>query len=135
VCAALPGAVPPAPGLDELDAHAWDWLWWLDVKLARGEPWLVHIELVKFVETVLVFGSNALAGEWWRGATGFSADSLRAALPSSPEPDALDRALTAAVGEWEALRERLARELGMPLADELAAQVRAGRASNPRPPR
>jgi hypothetical protein len=35
----------------------------------------------------------------------------------------LRRALTAAVREWESLRVRLAHELGMPLAEELARQV------------
>ena len=93
---------------------------------------LVYIELVKFVETVLVFGSNALAGEWWRGAMGVAPDA--SVLPAAPEASELGRALPAAVREWESLRGRLAYELGMPLADELAAQVRAGLASIQRPP-
>lgn len=46
-------AEPDPVGLSDFDAHAWDWLWWMDVKLARGEEWLVHIELVKFAESML----------------------------------------------------------------------------------
>jgi hypothetical protein len=34
----------------------------MDVKLSRaGEEWLVYIELVKFVETMLLTGQNALS--------------------------------------------------------------------------
>jgi hypothetical protein len=123
---------PVPPDLDHFDAHAWDWLWWMDVKLARGgQSWLVHIELVKFVETMLLGGHNALTDEPWRGASHverrLGADlqaELEAALPGAPEPEELSRALATAIEAYRRLRRRLASERGMPLSDELAEQVR-----------
>jgi predicted nucleotidyltransferase len=120
-----------ASGLDGFDTHAWDWLWWMDVKLSRGgQSWLVEIELVKFVETMLLGGHNALTPEPWRGASHVERRlpaelqaELKAALPAAPEPDELCRALATAVELYLRLRRRLASEHGMPLADELAQQT------------
>ncbi len=122
------------PDLDGFDAHAWDWLWWMDVKLSRGgESWLVHIELVKFVETMLLGGHNALSPEPWRGASHVERRlvaelraELSAALPASPDPEELRRALATAIELYMRLRRRLAGERGMPLSDELARQVCRG---------
>ncbi len=52
-----------AEDLAELDVHAWDWAYWLWVKLARGERWLVYVELAKYLESIVVPAYNALAGE------------------------------------------------------------------------
>src|SRR5207302_2971829 len=61
-------AAPTRPDLSDFDTHAWDWLWFAHVKLRRpGEEWLVYVELVKFVETMLVGAANYLAGQPWRG--------------------------------------------------------------------
>ena len=122
-----------ATDLDGFDAHAWDWLWWMDVKLSRGgQSWLVHIELVKFVETMLLGGYNALTPEPWRGASdverrlpGKAQAELAAALPAAPNPEELCRALGRAIDLYAGLRRRLASERSMPLADELARQVEA----------
>lgn len=119
--------------LEGFDAHAWDWLWWMDVKLARGgQSWLVHIELVKFVETILLGGFNALTPEPWRGASHLelrleraTQAELAAAMPAAPEHEELRRALAAAVELYGRLRLRLAAERGMELAEELARQVGA----------
>lgn len=121
-----------AVDLDTFDAHAWDWLWWMDVKLGRGgEAWLVYVELVRFAETMLLGGHNALTAEPWRGASAVEARlprdlraELAGALPASPEPAELRRALAAASAAYLRLRPMLASERGMPLADELARQVR-----------
>ena len=125
-------AVEPAPAdLSDFDVHAWDWLWAVHVKLRRpGQEWLVYVELVKFVETMLLEGFGVLAPEAWRGVLRLeerlSPDTraeLRAALPAGPEEAELRRALSNALGSYLRLRQRLAREAGMPLADQLAAQV------------
>jgi len=120
-----------APDLSDFDAHAWDWLWWMDVKLTRGgQAWLVYIELVKFVETMLLTGHNALTPEPWRGASEVERRlpaevqaELRAALPATPQPEELRQAFDVALQRYLRLRRRLATELGMPLAQELARQV------------
>lgn len=125
---------PVMPDLDGFDAHAWDWLWWMDVKLSRGgQSWLVQIELVKFVETMLIGGHNALTTEPWRGASHVErrlpADlqtELSAALPTAPEPEELQRALATALELYLRLRLRLAGDRDMPLSGELAQQVLAG---------
>ena len=125
------GFEPAAPDLVEFDVHAWDWLWWIDVKLARGgQSWLVHIELVKFTETILLGAHNALAAEPWRGASHVeqrlppeAQAQVRAALPAAPERRELRRALAAALEHYILLRRRLAAECGMPLADAVADQV------------
>jgi predicted nucleotidyltransferase len=119
------------PDLADFDAHAWDWLWACRLKLRRpGHEWLVYLELVKFVETMLLAGFGALAPEPWRGVLRMeerlppeARAELRRALPDAPEDAELRRALTATIASYVALRPRLAAECGMPLADELAAQV------------
>jgi hypothetical protein len=128
--ARLAGGVA-APDLSDFDVHAWDWLWWIDVKLSRdGEAWLVYIELVKFVETMLLAGNNALSVEPWRGASRVDQrlaaevrTELRGALPESPDSAELRRAFDAALRHYARLRQRLATERAMPLADDLARQV------------
>jgi predicted nucleotidyltransferase len=120
-----------SPDLSDFDAHAWDWLWWMDVKLTRGgQAWLVHIELVKFVETMLLTGHNALSPEPWRGASEVEQRlpaevqaELRAALPAAPEPEELRRAFDVALQQYLRLRQQLATERRMPLAQDLAGQV------------
>lgn len=115
----------------DFDVHALDWLWWLDVKLDRNEEiWLIYIELVKFVETILLAGHNALSSEPWRGTSTVeqrlpteSWRALRAALPAAPEAHELRRALDVSVQQYSVLRQRLAMETSMPLAEELANQV------------
>jgi predicted nucleotidyltransferase len=124
-------APPEPPDLSDFDAHAWDWLWAARLKLRRpGHEWLVYLELVKFVETMLVAGFGALAPEPWRGVfrmeqrlPAAAREELRRALPAAPEDAELRRALRATIASYVALRPRLAAECGMPLADELAAQV------------
>jgi hypothetical protein len=125
-------AAEPVPrDLTDFDAHAWDWLWAVHLKLRRsGQEWLVYIELVKFVETMLLEGFGALGPDPWRGVLRIeerlppeAVAELRAALPAAPEPAELRRALGAALDSYLRLRERLAAEAGMPLADELARQV------------
>lgn len=128
--ARLAGGVA-APDLSDFDVHAWDWLWWIDVKLSRGgEAWLVYIELIKFVETMLLAGNNALSVEPWRGASGVDQrlaaevrTELRGALPESLDSAELRRAFDAALRHYVRLRQRLAAERGMPFAGELARQV------------
>jgi predicted nucleotidyltransferase len=122
---------PPPPDLSDFDAHAWDWLWACRLKLRRpGHEWLAYLELVKFVETMLLTGFGALAPEPWRGVLRMeerlppeAREELNRALPAEPEDAELRRALTAAIESYVALRPRLAAERGMPLADDLAAQV------------
>ena len=124
---------PEPPDLTDFDVHAWDWLWVMQLKLRRpGQEWLVYVALVKFVETVLLTGYGALAPEPWRGVFALQARlpeedrrSLRRALPGGPEADELRRAVAEALTSYLALRARLAAERGMPLAQELAAQVLA----------
>ena len=123
---------PPEPlDLSDFDAHAWDWLWAARLKLRRpGHEWLVYLELVKFVETMLLAGFGALArGAVARRAADAGAPvargprAARCALPAAPEDAELRRALKATIASYVALRPRLAAERGMPLADDLAAQV------------
>jgi hypothetical protein len=117
--------------LSDFDAHAWDWLWWMDVKLTRGgNAWPVYLELVKFVETMLLTRHNAPSSEPWRGPsevkqrlTAEVDTDLRASLPARPEPGELRRAFDTTLREYSRLRQRLVTELGMPLAEELACQV------------
>ena len=125
-------AEPGHADLADFDPHAWDWLWWMDLKLTRGgEEWLVYLELVKFVETMLLGGHNALTAEPWRGASTVErrlgaevGSELQAALPAAPRREELRRALDAAIESYLRLRERLSAERGMPLAEELGRQVR-----------
>lgn len=122
---------PPPPELSDFDVHAWDWLWAINLKLRRpGHEWLVYVELVKFVETMLLTAFNALAPEPWRGVLrvderlpAAARSELVAALPARPEEAELRRAMSAAVDSYLALRPRLVAERGMPLAEQLAQQV------------
>ena len=124
-------APPEPPDLSDFDAHAWDCLWAARLKLRRpGHEWLVYLELVKFVETMLLAGFGSLTAEPWRGVLRMeerlpaeAREELRRALPAAPEDAELRRALQAAIASYVALRPRLAAERGMPLADDLAAQV------------
>jgi hypothetical protein len=79
---------------------------------------------------MLLAGFGALAPEPWRGVLRMQERlspevraQLDAALPAAPEDAELRRALKAAIASYVALRPRLAAERGMPLADDLAAQV------------
>jgi hypothetical protein len=122
---------PEPPDLTDFDVHAWDWLWAMQLKLRRpGHEWLVYIELVKFVETMLLTGYGALAPEPWRGVLKIQERlpredrrSLRRAVPAGPDLDELRRAINEALNSYTALRSRLAAERDMPLAQDLAAQV------------
>jgi hypothetical protein len=124
-------ARPPPPDLADFDAHAWDWLWAVHLKLRRpGHEWLVYVELVKFVETMLLTGHGALGPDPWRGVLrvgerlpAATLARLERALPARPEDAELRRALRAALDDYVELRARLARERGMALNDELARQV------------
>ena len=126
-------AEPAPPDLSDFDVHAWDWLWAMQLKLRRpGHEWLVYVEQVKFVETMLLTAFSVLAPEPWRGVLrvaerlpAAAQSQLRSALPSRPEEAELRRAIRAALDSYLALRPRLAAERGMPLADPLAEQVLA----------
>ena len=88
----------------------------MHLKLRRpGYEWLVYIEHVKFVETMLLTAFNAL--------TAAARAELVRALPTRPEEAELRRAVSAAVDSYLALRPRLAAERSMPLAEPLAQQV------------
>jgi predicted nucleotidyltransferase len=135
-------AEPGLPDLADFDVHAWDWLWAVHVKLRRpGHEWLVYVELVKFVETMLLTAFGALGPEPWRGVLRLDERlppgahaALRRALPAGPDEAALRPALRAAVDSYVAVRARLAAERGMPLAEELAAQVLAVLRAEPEAP-
>ena len=124
-------AEPPPPDLSEFDVHAWDWLWAMHLKLRRpGHEWLVYVELVKFVETMLLTAFNALGPEPWRGVLrvderlpAAARAELANALPAGPEDAELRRAVGAAVDSYLGVRPQLAAERGMPLAEPLARQV------------
>ena len=124
-------AEPPPPDLSEFDVHAWDWLWAMHLKLRRpGHEWLVYVELVKFVETMLLTAFNALGPEPWRGVLrvderlpAAARAELANALPAAPEDAELRRAVGAAVDGYLGVRPQLAAERGMPLAEPLARQV------------
>ena len=124
-------AEPPPPDLSEFDVHAWDWLWAMHLKLRRpGHEWLVYVELVKFVETMLLTAFNALGPEPWRGVLrvderlpAAARAELANALPTGPEDAELRRAVGAALDSYLGVRPQLAAERGMPLAEPLARQV------------
>src|SRR5918994_137482 len=124
-------AEPPRPDLSDFDIHGWDWLWAMHLKLRRpGHEWLVYMEQVKFVETMLLSAFNALGPEPWRGVLrvderlpAATRSELVNAFPARPEEAELRRALSAAVDSYLALRPRLAAERNMPLAEEVAQQV------------
>lgn len=124
-------AEPAPPDLSDFDVHAWDWLWAMRLKLRRpGHEWLVYVELVKFVETMLLTAFSALAPEPWRGVLRVeerlplqAQAELGRALPARPEETELRRAMRAALDSYVALRPRLAAERGMPLDEQVATQV------------
>lgn len=120
-----------AEDLAELDGQAWDWAWWLWVKLARGERWLVYVELAKFFETIVVPAYNALAGEPRAGYYALDRrlspsliEELEAALPRRVTPRALHHSLLALVDLYARARARLRRRLTASLSDRLMRQVR-----------
>lgn len=90
----------------------------------------MYIELVKFVETMLVGAANILVDEPWRGVWQLETRlpteviaGLRAALASGPSKTELRRAVAAALDSYLTLRVRLAAECDMPLNEELAREV------------
>jgi hypothetical protein len=125
------GAEPAPPELSDFDVHAWDWLWAMHLKLRRpGHEWLVYVELVKFVETMLLTAFGVLGPEPWRGVMQIeqrlspaAQAQLTDALPARPEDVELRRALAVALDAYLALRPRLAAECAMPLAEPVATQV------------
>jgi hypothetical protein len=135
-------AEPPAPDLSDFDVHAWDWLWAMHLKLRRlGHEWLVYVEHVKFVETMLLTAFNALGPEPWLGVLRVDErlpaamrSELVNALPTRLEDAELRRAVSAAVDSYLALRPRLAAERNMPLAEEVAQQVATTRRDQRAPP-
>ena len=115
----------------ELDAHAWDFTWWLYAKLRRSERWLVYTRLALFVEVIVLGGLNAAAGEPWASATAVTERldpetvvALEAALPRGTESEELLRSLRALVDLYAAARPDIARRFGVTLSDELMEQVR-----------
>ena len=129
-------ADPPAFGaegdLRELDAHAWDYAYWLHVKLERGERWVVYLELAGFLNHIVVLALNATRGAGWAGGRGLDArldsgtlTSLEAALPRSAEPGELRRSLLAATELYAKARAELAAAHDPSLPEELMRQVLA----------
>jgi hypothetical protein len=97
---------------------------------APTHEWLVYVELVKFVETMLLSAFNALAAEPRRGVLRVDERLPVAAwsepvnaLPTHPEETELRRAVNAAPDSYLALRPRLAAERNMPLAEEVAQPI------------
>jgi predicted nucleotidyltransferase len=123
---------PTEDQLRELDANAWDWLWWMHVKLERSEEWLVYVELAKFVEAILFKVENALAGEAWRGPVSASRRlepallaEIDAALPRGTRVEELNRALAAVARLYVRAREEHAARLGVSLENRLMRQILA----------
>lgn len=135
---------PPfrAEDLAELDGHAWDWIWWLYVKLARGERWLVYLELPKLLETIVIQAHNVLAGAPGSGTYGLHrrlsesvAAEMAAALPRRPAPQELHRSLLALVALYARARAQLRRRLKADLSGRLMRQVRGRIKALPAPRR
>jgi hypothetical protein len=102
-----------------------------------------YVELVKFVETMLLTAFSALAPEPWRGVLRIeerlpleAQSELASALPARPEETELRRAMRAAMDSYLELRPQLAAERGMPLAEQVVTQVlevlRPGKGERPR---
>lgn len=115
----------------ELDGHAWDWAWWLYVKLARGERWLVYAELAKYLEGIVAPAYNPLAGTPASGTYGLDRrlsvsviGQMEASLARSPTPRELHRSLLALIALYARARTRLRRRLKADLSDRLMRQVR-----------
>ena len=101
----------------------------------------MYMELVKFVETMLLSGYGVLAREPWRVVLRLeerlppdARSVLRRALPAGPDETELRRAFRVALSGYVELRPRLAAERGMPLAEDLAAQVLAVLRAEPAAP-
>jgi predicted nucleotidyltransferase len=129
-------AEPPrfgaASGVRELDAHAWDYAWWLHTKLARGERWVAYLELSGFLQHIVLLAFNAARDAGWAGGRGvdtrLSAETiagLEAALPRSAAPSELRRSLLAAADLYVEAREELKTRFEPDLPDELMRQVLA----------
>jgi predicted nucleotidyltransferase len=127
-------ADPPPFGaegdLRELDAHAWDYAFWLHVKLERGERWVAYLELAGFLHHIVLLAHNATHGEGWAGGRGvdsrLSAETvaaLEAALPQSATPGELGRALLAAAELYAEARAELKARHDPELPDELMELV------------
>ncbi|HEY7197139.1 MAG TPA: nucleotidyltransferase domain-containing protein [Gaiellaceae bacterium] len=122
----------PEPDLRELDAHAWDWAFWIHVKLERGENWIAWFQLASFLEHIVVLALNALRDEAWMGPRGiderFSTETLadlEAARPRAPEPEALRSSLLAAADLYAKARRELKARYDPELPDNLMRQVLA----------
>jgi predicted nucleotidyltransferase len=118
--------------LRDLDAHAWDYAFWLHVKLERGERWVAYLELAGFLQHIVVLALNAARGEGWAAGRGVdkrhspdTVAALEAALPRSAKPDELRRALLAAAELYAEARVELKRRHDPELPDELMEQVLA----------
>lgn len=127
----------PATELDEfhadpleLDAHAWDFAWWLYVKLRRGQRWLVYTRLALFVDVIVVGGWNAAVGQPWASST--AADerldpsviaAIEAALPRAAGTEELLRSLRALIEVYARARPHISDRFGVELQDGLMEQV------------
>jgi len=116
----------------ELDAHAWDYAFWLHLKLARGERWVVYFELHGFLQHIVLLALNAAQGEGWMGPRSLDArhsaetlDALEAARPLSAKPEELGRALLAAAQLYASTRRELKARHDPDVSDELMRQVLA----------
>jgi predicted nucleotidyltransferase len=127
--------------LRELDAHAWDYAFWLHVKLERGERWVAYLELAGFLHHIVLLAHNAAKEEGWAGGRGVdtrlpreTVAALEAVLPRSAEPDELRGALLAAAELYAEARAELKARHDPELPDELMQQVLERlRAGSPRP--
>ena len=115
----------------ELDSHAWDFALWIERKLASGDLWLAYLELIKYVELIVIAAWNAVAGKAWAGATRIDQrlpteiqQRLDTALPRRVDDRELRRSLSQLVALYEDARLALQNKLRQPLADELAEQIR-----------
>ena len=86
-------AEPAPPDLSDFDVHAWDWLWAMQLKLRRpGHEWLVYVELVKFVETMLPDRlRRARPGAVARRSAGGGAPAVRSAGGARPRASGATR--------------------------------------------
>ncbi len=127
------GELPPfgaEANLRELDAHAWDYAYWLHVKLERGERWVAYLELVSFIHHIVLLALNAARDESWAAGRGVDARlqpetlaALEATLPRSAERAELRRSLLAAAELYIEARVELKTKHDPELSDELMRQV------------
>jgi predicted nucleotidyltransferase len=118
--------------LRELDAHAWDYAFWLHVKLERDERWVAYLELGGFLHHIVLLALNAARDEGWAAGRGVdrrlspeTVAALEAAVPRSAKPRELRRALLAAAELYAEAREELKARDDPELPDELMRQVLA----------